>query len=222
VQGLGICDTLLVLSLILIEEYMGSILRYLKATTIFKWIVYSYVRVLFYTYRLEVVTPSGKPFAINKSEGLFYVWHEHTISGLFFLHKMGALGHFVSDQSIEGGIAGFVARNIGLCVMYGNGKPSFMRRALEALEMNKRMYTIGDGDSGGAYELQREIPYLCARSGVPLVFLECHESTALSFHHRWDALKIPLPFSRVVVTVHEPRSYEFDQEHEPVEKSSER
>lgn len=196
---------------------MQRFVRYLKTSFICRWLVYSYLRFLFYTYRLEVIDEGGGSLPLNTSTGLYYLWQEHAIIGLFFLYRQGAHGHFVSDKSIEGRIAGFVARRLGLRVMYGNGKPSFMRHALEALEENKRMYMVGDGTSRTAYQLQREIPYMCARTQVPLVYLECRASSALSFIKRWDRLKLPLPFSKITVTIHKSRAYGFDAEHEVVE-----
>ncbi len=196
---------------------MQSFVRYLKTSFVCRWLIYSYLRLLFFTYRLEVIDQTGDSLPLNTSKGMYYLWQEHAIIGLFFLYRQKAYGHFVSDNSTEGRIAGFIAKRLGLRVMYGNGKPSFMRHALEALDENKRMYMVGDGTSGTAYQLQREIPYMCARTGVPLIYLECHASTALSFIRRWDKLKLPLPFSKITVTIHKRRSYAFDHEHEVVE-----
>jgi len=92
-----------------------------------------------------------------------------------------------------------------------------MKWVIEVLDMNKRMFIIGDGTHGPAHELQREIPYMCARSGVPLIYLECRASMALSFAKRWDQLKLPLPFSKITVTIHKPRFYKFDEQHEVAE-----
>ena len=154
---------------------------------------------------------------LNKSEGLYYLWREQMIAGIYFLKRRKGFGHFVSDHSADGTLAGFVAKRIGLRVMYSNGKPSFMRSALDVLEMNKRMYMVGDGAHGPSKELQREIPYLCARTGVPLMHLQVQTSAALSFARRWDKLKLPLPFSTITVTIHPPRRFAFDKDHDVAE-----
>ena len=152
---------------------MSKIIRFLQTNMVTKMVLYWYLRLLFGTYQLEVIDVSGGGLPINARQGIFYLWHEHAISGLYFLHQVGVYGHLVSDATVDGCLAGFVARKLGLHVMYSTGKISFVKRVIEVLDMNKRMFIIGDGTHGPAHELQREIPYMCARSNVPLVYLEC-------------------------------------------------
>jgi len=196
---------------------MSSVSRFLQTNVVTKWVLYWYLRLLFGTYTLEIVDLRGEDAAISSRPGVFYLWHEHAISGLYFLYQQGMYGHLVSDETVDGCLAGFVARRLGLHVMYSTRKISFMKWVIEVLDMNKRMFIIGDGTHGPAHELQREIPYMCARSGVPLIYLECRASMALSFAKRWDQLKLPLPFSKITVTIHKPRFYKFDEQHEVAE-----
>ncbi|MDQ5940276.1 MAG: hypothetical protein QG632_2 [Candidatus Dependentiae bacterium] len=196
---------------------MSSVLRFLQTNVVTKTILYWYLRLLFGTYQLEVIDSAGDGLPINVRQGIFYLWHEHAISGLYFLHRAGVYGHLISDATVDGCLAGFVARKLGLHVMYSTGKISFIKRAIEVIDMNKRMFIVGDGTHGPAHQLQREIPYMCARTNVPLVYLECRVSVALSFAKRWDLLKLPLPFSKINITIHPPRHYTFDEKHEVIE-----
>jgi lysophospholipid acyltransferase (LPLAT)-like uncharacterized protein len=166
-----------------------------------KWLLYCYIRVLFSTYRLRVINQTDQALPLNKSRGLFCGWHEEMIAFLFFLQKNGARGHLVSDGSFEGTMGSFVSRKFGLIPLMSNGKTSFMRRALEALEMNGRLYTIGDGTHGPAKQLQPDVQFLAQRSQVPLVMVSCRATTAVSLWKRWDSFKIPLPFSTITVTI---------------------
>jgi len=197
---------------------MNSLITFLKTNFITKSIVYWYLRLLFGTYRLEVQDKQGVTVSLNARQGVYYLWHEHAISGLYFLHQQGVYGYLISDRSVDGCLAGFVARRLGLHVMYSAGTISSFKKAIEVLEMNKRIFIIGDGAQGPAHELQREIPYMCARVGVPLIYLECRASAALAFAQRWDHLKLPLPFSTITVVIHEQRQYIFDEQHEVIEK----
>ena len=192
---------------------MQTFWRYLKTNILSRWLVYLYLRLLFLTYRLKVVNNSGNNLPLNKTEGLYYLWREHMIAGIYFLNSQKVFGHFASDRSSDGLLAGFVAKQIGMRVMYSNGKPSFIRKALDVLEMNKRMYMVGDGTGSEPHQLQREIPYLGARTDVPLILLQVNVSAALSFARRWDKLKLPLPFSTITVTIYPPRRFAFDKEH---------
>ncbi|MDQ5890505.1 MAG: hypothetical protein QG604_379 [Candidatus Dependentiae bacterium] len=196
---------------------MSSFSRFLQTNVVTKTILYWYLRLLFSTYQLEVADMAGDGLSINARQGIFYLWQEHAISGLYFLHHQNVYGHLISDETVDGCLAGFVARRLGMHVMYSTGKISFIKHAVEVLDMNKRMFIIGDGTNGPSHELQRAVPYMCARSGVPLIYLECRASAAIAFAKRWDLLKLPLPFSTITVTIHPPRSYVFDEQHEVVE-----
>jgi len=200
---------------------MSAFLRFLQTNVVTRFVVYWYLRLLFSTYTLVVVDQSGDERPIAARPGVYYLWHEHAISGLYFLHCQNMYGYLVSDHTVDGYLAGFAARRLGLHVLYSERKISFMKKILEVLDMNKRMFIIGDGTYGPAHELQREVPYLCARSNVPLVYVECRASVALSFARRWDQLKLPLPFSTITVTLHQPRAYCFDEQHEIVEQVKE-
>jgi lysophospholipid acyltransferase (LPLAT)-like uncharacterized protein len=201
---------------------MRFIIRFLQTNVITKTFMYWYLRLLFETYRLQVVDETGGEIPFNSRPGLYYLWHEHAIAGLYFLHSQGVFGHLISDETIEGKLAGFAARKLGLHVMYSTGKISFAKKILEVLDMNKRLFVVGDGTYGPAHELQREIPYMCARSGVPLVYIECRASTALALAKRWDKLKVPLPFSTITITLHPPCHYAFNEQHQVVEQGSEK
>jgi len=195
---------------------MRGLLRALKTNVVSRFLFYLYIRVLFTTYRLRVVDESGSALPLNRSEGLYYIWHQNLIAGLFFLYKEGVYGHLISDFSVEGVIGGFIARKFGLKVVTKSKATSFMRKVLDVLEMNKRIYMVGD-EYKKAEMLQRHIPYLCARTKVPMRFIECSASSALSLKQRWDRFKIPLPFSTITIKITKPRSFAFDAQHEVVE-----
>lgn len=183
---------------------------------IIHWLLYSYLRFLFLTYTLRVVDERGLDLPLDKTEGLYYFWQEHSIAGLYFLYKQQAHGHFVSDGSKDGLRVAFCARRLGLRVLFGSSQVSFSRSALEVLDLNKRMYVIGDGRSDHPRTLARYVPYLSAKTGVPLVHLSCSVSAAFSLVSRWDKLAIPLPFSTVTVTVKRPVYYGFDDQGEVI------
>ena len=186
---------------------MRKIFRFLTLNVFTRWVLYSYLRLLFWTYRLRVTDHTGtagcagRALPLNKSRGIYVGWHEEMIAGLFFLYHQGAFGHLVSDASDEGTTASFIAKRFNLKPLEGSGKPSFMRRVLEALEMNGRLYLIGDGRNGPYKELQPQVHYLAERSGVPLIMVRARATSALALWKRWDCFKIPLPFSTITVKI---------------------
>ena len=183
---------------------MQKLLHFFTRNPLSKWLLHCYIRLLFFTYRLRVDDQTGSALPLNKSRGVYCGWHEEMIAFLFFLQQQGARGHLIHDRSFEGTMGSFISRRFGLIPLISNGKTSFMRRALEALEMNGRLYTIGDGTHGPAKQLQPDVQFLATRSDVPLMMVGCRATSAVSLWKRWDSFKIPLPFSTITVTITRP------------------
>lgn len=172
-----------------------------------KNIIYFYLRILFLTYKLEVKYEENILTPINKNEGVFYFWHQNIIAAMFFFFKSKAIGHCIVSPSKDGLIAAFIAKKLGFKVIYGSAyKTSIkvIRQALDVLDVNKRLSIVGDGSRGPVFNLQRGVMYLAAKSQVPLIFIECKTKKAITFEKSWDKFKIPLPFSKISITVHSP------------------
>lgn len=174
---------------------------------ILKKIIYIYLRLIFLTYRLEAKYNFQLQQPFNKNIGVFYFWHQNIIAALFFFFKNKGIGHCVVSPSNDGKIIGFIAEKLGFKVLYGSAyKKSIriVRQTLDVLDTNKRLCIVGDGSRGPAFKLQRGVIYLSAKSNLPLIFIECKTSWAFTFHKSWDKFQLPLPFSKIFITVHAP------------------
>jgi hypothetical protein len=145
---------------------------------------------------------------IDQYQGVFYFWHQHIISGMYFFFKEKGDAHCIISPSSDGKIAAFIAQRLNLSVIYGsqNKKPiSLLRTSLNVLKKTKRLCLVGDGSRGPAFELQQGAVYLSEKSNLPLVFVECHASWSYTIKRSWDQFKIPLPFSLITITIHAPQ-----------------
>jgi lysophospholipid acyltransferase (LPLAT)-like uncharacterized protein len=169
-----------------------------------KNLLYCILRLLFMTYRLRVVASKNHAQEVR---GLYYFWHQHILCGMFFFFKSGLSGACVVSPSKDGQIAGFLCRKLGFHVLYGSAHKSsvaVVRQALSELQETGRLCLVGDGSRGPAYKLQRGAVYLAQKTQQPLVFVECNPQWAFTFKKSWDQFKLPLPFSKIFIVVHDP------------------
>ncbi len=184
-------------------------IKRLKRNRIFNFfcrnLLYGTVRLLFLTYRLDVTYTAEARQVIKNSVGLFYFWHQQIVSGMFFFYSLRAQGACVVSPSNDGRIAGFICQKLGFDVLYGSSHKASIgvaRQALATLRERGRLCLVGDGSRGPAFQLQRGVIYLAQKSGAPLVFVECRPQWAITFKKSWDKFQIPLPFSKISVTLH--------------------
>jgi lysophospholipid acyltransferase (LPLAT)-like uncharacterized protein len=169
--------------------------------------LYVVLRLLFMTYRLQVQYPKSTTDSLKDFHGVFYFWHQHILSGMFFFFRQKAQGACVVSPSNDGKIAGYFCQRLGFRVLYGSSHKAsiqLIRQALAELETNGRLCLVGDGSRGPAFKLQRGITYLAEKTQQPLCFVECKPTRTLTLKKSWDQFKIPLPFSKIEVIVHEP------------------
>lgn len=146
--------------------------------------------------------------SIMSQPGIFYFWHQHIIPGMFFFYKLKAQGACVVSPSNDGKFAGYICQKLGFKVLYGSAHKSpitLLRQSLSELKERQRLCLVGDGSRGPAQQLQPGLTYLAEKTGVPLVFIDCQQQWSITFTKSWDQFKLPLPFSFITVTVHDPR-----------------
>jgi len=172
-----------------------------------KNLVYGIIRLLFFTYRLEVSYDKGLVGPLYKQPGVFYFWHQSILSGMFFFFKMKGKGYCVVSPSGDGKFAGYICKKLGFNVLYGSSKKNstgLVRQALSVLKDRSQLCLIGDGSRGPAFKLQKGISYLAQKTDVPLVFVECNPTRTWTFTRSWDQFQLPLPFSKISVKLHRP------------------
>ncbi len=180
----------------------GRILSFL-----FKNLLYATIRFLFWTYRLRIVHAPGMNKSLEEHKGIMYFWHQQIVSGMFFFFKRRAHGACIVSPSSDGKFAGFICQKLGFDVIYGSSyksSVSVVRKALDELTTTGRLCLVGDGSRGPAFQVQPGLLYLAKKAHVPLIHIECNPQWAFTFKKSWDQFKFPLPFSKIIITIHEP------------------
>lgn len=187
------------------------IIKRLKRSSIFCFFFnnfsYFVLRLLFYSYRIEVACAPETVKYLHEGNGIFYFWHQQIIAGMFFFFKYNAQGACIVSPSADGKIVGFICNKLGFNVLYGSSYKSSIsvtRKALATLKESGRLCLVGDGSRGPAFQLQSGLSYLSAKSNRPLIFVECKPEKALTFNKSWDRFQLPLPLSKIYVKIHAP------------------
>ncbi|MBD3231810.1 DUF374 domain-containing protein [Candidatus Dependentiae bacterium] len=169
--------------------------------------IYFYLKILFATYRIQIKLDHDYKDDFNHNVGVFYFWHQNIIAATYFFFKKKCVGHCIISPSRDGKIMGFLAQKFGFKVIYGSAykkSVEVIRRALDVIDVNKRLAIVGDGSRGPAFKLQRGTIYLAAKSQVPLIYVECKSEWVFTFKKSWDHFQIPLPFSKIYIRIHAP------------------
>lgn len=193
--------------------YLRSIIKTIKNNRFFfmiiQYLLYVLVRLLFATYRLKIYNEKkdllSTPLALPA--GIYYFWHQQLLAGMYFFSKIGATGHCIISPSKDGQLAAFIAQRLNFSVLFGSAHKNpitLTRHTLQLLAEEKQLCVVGDGSRGPAFRVQRGLQYLSKKAKVPLVFIECKPLWAYTHTKSWDQCQIPLPFSTIEITVHQP------------------
>lgn len=186
------------------KRFLLSIKNNFFLKSILHWTLYLFIKALFSTYRSSITYNSKTQ---NLTYGIFYFWHQNIISGMYFFHHVKQTGYCITSSSKDGKIAGFICEKLGFTVLYGSSHKSpisLIKQSLNILSIKKQLCLVGDGSRGPAFILQKGIIKLAQKSNLPIILIECNPSSAWTSKKSWDKFKVPLPFSKINIIVHEP------------------
>ena len=163
------------------------------------------IRVLGLTIRLKLHDNAGYYSGAHKGQYIIAFWHNRMIVMplIFsrFYRRKGAT--VLTSASREGSLVERVVRSFGMDAVRGSSS----RRGVTALKaLSDRMkdafdvIVTPDGPRGPCYRLGPGIVFLSQRTGQPVMPIRVDYSRFIELKS-WDRFRIPLPFSRVDVTL---------------------
>jgi len=143
-------------------------------------------------------------FARQGQPAILCVWH-NTI--MYFIYALAPLGLTVMiSRSKDGDDITWVANRFGFRAARGSpaeGGSSALRDMLRVLADKKSVVITPDGPKGPRYELKPGVVALARHKKLPIVPVAYSAPNRWEFKS-WDRMKLPKPFSRVVVWVGDP------------------
>jgi lysophospholipid acyltransferase (LPLAT)-like uncharacterized protein len=137
-------------------------------------------------------------------------WHQHQLHCARYLLEQRARGlklGFLISPSLDGELASRVATRAGAHVIRGSSNNTGARALRDyyvALQQGLSPAITPDGPTGPCYEFKPGAILIAQMSGRPMLPLSFHATRAWRLR-TWDRFVLPVPFSKVVVAVGEPR-----------------
>ena len=132
------------------------------------------------------------------------IWHNNIIYMIFPLRVFGLT--VLASRSRDGTNIARVGRVFGIRTAWGStskGAMGGVREMLRLLRSGRNVTIMPDGPRGPRYVLQPGVTALAQRAGVPIVPLAWSGRRMIEFNS-WDRMKLPLPFSRIIIYVGNP------------------
>jgi len=167
-------------------------------------------RLIFSTIRLRVTDRPG--FLTNPPEGprILVFWHNR-IPGI----SVGFLRHYpakhptrkgvcvLTSPSKDGDILAGVMANLGMGSVRGSSSrrgSTAIRELTTLLESGIDLAITPDGPRGPKYSLGPGAVFLSQKTGIPIMPVHARYHSAIRLK-TWDNFAIPLPFSRIDITI---------------------
>jgi len=167
-------------------------------------------RLIFSTIRLRMTDRSG--FLTSPPEGprIMVFWHNR-IPAI----SIGFLRHYprrhptrkgvsvLTSPSKDGDILAGVMANLGMGSVRGSSSrrgSTAIRELTTLLESGVDLAITPDGPRGPKYSLGPGAVFLSQKTGIPIMLLHARYHNAIRLK-TWDSFAIPLPFSRVDITI---------------------
>lgn len=167
-------------------------------------------RMVFSTIRLRVTDHSG--FLKNPPDGprILVFWHNRipaiTIAFLRYYparHPSRKGVSVLTSPSKDGDILAGVMANLGMGSVRGSSSrrgSTAIRELTSLLESGTDLAITPDGPRGPKYSLGPGAVFLAQKTGIPIMPLHAHYHHAIRLK-TWDNFAIPLPFSRIDITI---------------------
>lgn len=168
------------------------------------------LRALFATWRLHI---HGANDILNfpaTSPVIYAFWHNRILAvTAAFLRVYPSKRHGVlvlTSASKDGMWLGTLAGHLGMGAVRGSSSrrgATAMRELMEKVAAGYDIAITPDGPRGPRYQLGAGLVYLAQKANIPIIAIHARFSRCLRLR-TWDGFSIPLPFSRVEITLNPP------------------
>lgn len=169
------------------------------------------LRALFVTWRLHVQDPGGFLVRPPATPVIFAFWHNRilAVTATFLrVYPNGRNGVLVLTSASKDGMwLGELAGRLGMGAVRGSSSrrgAAAMRELMEKVATGHDIAITPDGPRGPRYRMGAGLVYLAQKAAIPVIPIHARFSRCLRLR-TWDEFAIPMPFSRVDVTLDQPR-----------------
>lgn len=173
------------------------------------------LRLLFSGLRLEIVKPANA-LHVDEEGMIFAFWHGKMVTGWLLARKLFPESRptAVVSLSKDGQILSDTLDRLGFQLIRGSsskGGNAVKSAMTEELQNHGVVAVTPDGPRGPLHRFKYGTIRLASEQQVPVIFADISYKSARSLKS-WDHFEIPMPFSRVTVTLHQLRVPRFASE----------
>jgi lysophospholipid acyltransferase (LPLAT)-like uncharacterized protein len=174
---------------------------------ILSWIAYFIIWCLKMSYRFKHVQNENRDKAMSESASKSYVfsmWHQNVIPGM--LSQWGRHHHILLSSSKDGDMLEVAAKKMNYVSARGSstrGGTEAMMKIIKALKEGFNAAVTPDGPLGPPKKLKGGVLNMARESGAAILPLYVEAASFKSFNS-WDKLRLPLPFTKIIVIYGEP------------------
>ena len=175
------------------------------------------LKLLFSGLRVQLV-PASEPLPDSRKGMIFAFWHGKMVAGWLLTGKLfpGKQATAVVSLSEDGQLLSDTLERLGFRLIRGSsskGGREVKEMMLEALQGGTLVAMTPDGPRGPVNKFKYGTLRLASEHGIPMVFAEISFAKSRTLKS-WDNFEIPMPFSKVTVTLHLIHLPEFHSEEE--------
>ena len=167
-------------------------------------LLYSYLRVVYFTCRWQFVFPDGyneQQFLAQKG-AIFAFWHNRLAlgPGIFTGHK--DIHALVSPHS-DGKIISDIVNKFGFGVINGSTNKNSvvaLKAIIKKLHNGSNIVITPDGPRGPIYKINSNINKVAQKYNIKLIPVSCKASRYFLLKS-WDKLIMPLPFGKITAFI---------------------
>jgi hypothetical protein len=166
------------------------------------------IKAIIPTLRLEIQDPHNLRMRGPGETLIWLAWHNRIfiVPHLFQKHFPTRPGSAMTSASRDGGLLAVVLRQFRVGAVRGSSSKKGAAALREAVKLMRRGSDIcitPDGPRGPRYHLAPGVVLLAQMAKAPVMPVHVEYSNAWKLR-TWDQLRLPKPFSRVIVTLGEP------------------
>lgn len=169
---------------------------------VFGWVIRVFMEALYITLRIEYRGCASLP-----KKCIIALWHNNLALGPLIprYFKKNAFSLVVSKSRDGQLLSAFLTTysNVEVIQVGHQKRHSALLHMIEELQKNRVLMITPDGPRGPAFILKPGTCFSSQQADAPIIPMQWYASKVFTFN-TWDKLVLPLPFSKVVITLKEP------------------
>jgi len=172
------------------------------------WIGYAIVKMIAWTYRLEVRDPEGVISGDYKTPVVLALWHNRMLfAAAAFSRRICRRFSVLISRSRDGEYMASFIHQFGLNVVRGSSSRGGVQALLglvDEIRRGQNVIVAVDGPRGPKYTVHPGVTLLSEQCDVPFAPLTVNSKSYWQLKS-WDNTQIPKPFTKVIVEISKPK-----------------